>query len=335
MDNIQNINNILNSFKISAVCKNYLDCSNACFYDLELKPGTRINQLKKYGLEIALALKSFGRPRFEVLAEQGIVRCEIIKKRNEGVSLFSLGNKVLRPLGELTCLLGETLLGEPLWLDLTKQPHMLIAGCTGSGKSTILHLIIANMLLYQNVNLFLIDPKGIEFNKYQNIKNITLAYDYNNSINMLKFLCQEMENRFSLIRENKINVSDLPYLVLIIDEFADIRLQDTGNLFYNLMCKLAQKSRAAGIHIICSTQRPSANIINGAIKANFPSRISCKVASGVDSRVILDSTGAEDLLGLGDAILHSSQHNMLRFQAAFTSADLNCKYLNYESRTSP
>lgn len=131
----------------------------------------------------------------------------------------------------------------------------------------------------------------------------------------------------SKLEKNNLNINSLNYIILLIDEFADISLQDTSGKFYNLLCRFAQKSRAAGIHIVCATQRPSVNIINGAIKANFPARIAFKVATGVDSRVILDSSGAENLLGTGDAIINSSQFNMTRFQAANISTKKICKYL--------
>ncbi len=328
MDNIDNINGILKAFKISAECTNFMDFKNAFFYDLELKPGTRLSQLEKYASEIALALKSNSKPRFEVMSAQGIVRCEFVKKRNETIELFKLGRSIPRPEGNLTCLLGETLQGEPIWMDITKNPHMLVAGTTGSGKSSILHSIIANMLLYPNVDLYLIDPKNIEFFKYQSIKKIKVAFNYDDSVDMIESLCVEMDNRYHRIRTENLDISTMNYIVLVIDEFADISLQDTSGRFYMSLCRLAQKSRAAGIHIICATQRPSVNIIDGAIKANFPARLACKVATGVDSRVVLDATGAEALLGAGDAIINSSQYNMVRFQAAFVSADKVCKYLN-------
>lgn len=328
MDNIENINGILKSFKISATCTNYMDFKNACFYDLELKPGTRLTQLEKFSSEISLALRAPSKPRFEVMTDKGIVRCEFVKKRSEEVSLFRLGRRATRPEGTLTCLLGETMLGEPLWIDLVQNPHMLVAGTTGSGKSTVLHSIIANMLLYPNVKLHLIDPKNIEFFKYQSMKKVNVVFNYNEAVDLLDSLCVEMDRRYGLIRLGDQSVKDLPYLVVVIDEFADLSLQDTSGKFHTLLCRLAQKSRAAGIHIICATQRPSVNIIDGAIKANFPARISCKVATGVDSRVILDAMGAENLLGAGDAIINCSNHNMVRFQAAYVDSSQICKRLS-------
>lgn len=201
MDNIENINGILKAFKISAECKNFMDFKNACFYDLELRPGTRLTQLEKYASEISLALKAASKPRFEVLSDQGIVRCEFIKKRNTEVSLFKLGRSVPRPEGTLTCLLGETLLGEPIWMDLTKNPHLLVAGTTGSGKSTFLHVVIANLLLYPNTQLYLIDLKNIEFFNYQNFKRVNVVFNYNESISLLEMLCVEMDARYEQIRK--------------------------------------------------------------------------------------------------------------------------------------
>lgn len=327
MNNIEKLNSILDAFKVEAICQDFHEYKNACFYDIQLKPGARLKDLQKYSIEFSLALRSYSKPRINILPQNGVVRFEFLKAKAEKISLAQLGQTAVRPVGDLTCLLGETLEGVPLWVDLSKNPHMLVAGCTGSGKSTTLHTIIANLLLYPKVQVFLMDPKRIEFFQYedQNIKNVHVDYDFEQCVETLKFLNEEMDQRYSLIKECKVDVRKFPFHVLIIDEFADLRLQDSNNTYHKLLCRLAQKSRAARIHIILATQRPSVNVVDGMIKANFPARLSCKVASHIDSRVILDSTGAEDLVGLGDSIINNSEHTLQRFQAAYTDAKEVCK----------
>lgn len=328
MTNIENFNLILNSFKIKAICSSFKEHKNAYFYDCELRPGGRIKDFEKFSTELSLALKAYNKPRISVLSEDGIVRLEFLKSKSEPISLLNLAQSVKRPNGKLTCLIGETLDGMPMWLDLVNNPHTLIAGCTGSGKSTLLHLIIANMFLYPNVKLYLMDPKNIEFFKYSSLHNdnLHITYSYTECLNTLQKLNYEMCFRYEMIRKGKAKIENFPYIVLIIDEFADLRLQDLNNEFYKELTKLAQKCRAARIHIILSTQRPTATVIDGNIKANFPARISCKVASGIDSKIILDSVGAEHLVGSGDAIINSSEFNFKRFQSAYITADEVCKY---------
>lgn len=326
MSNIDILNNIFNAFKIQAICKSYAEYKNASFYDVELKPGGRLKDLHRYSAEFSLALKASSQPKINIIPEKGIVRFEFIKNRSEKVSLIELGNMFKRPVGELTCLMGETPMGEPVWMDMVQNPHLLVAGTSGSGKSTVLHTIVANMLMYPKTQVYLMDPKSIEFCEYESINNIKISYSFDECLNTLHLLNDEMDARYAKIKENKNNINSFPYIVLIIDEFADIRLNDTNNDFHKQLCRLAQKSRAAKIHIVLATQRPSANVVDGLIKANFPSRLSCKVASGVDSKVVLDAMGAEDLRGNGDAIIHSPQFNYQRFQSAYVNAAQVCKY---------
>ena len=228
------------------------------------------------------------------------------------------------PNGDLICLLGrKTMTGERVWMDLAANPHMIIAGTTGSGKSVLMHNIIANIFNYHNVILHLIDPKQIEFHHYTSgFSNVKVHFTYQEAVQALDSMIELMNRRYEFIR-NGGKVSDLPYAVLMIDEFADLIMQDEANFFYMKLCRLAQKCRAARISIILSTQRPSANIIRGEIKANFPARIACRVASHTDSKIILDSVGAEKLSSGGDAFLKDNFRQMERFQVAYvTSQDI-------------
>ena len=217
--------------------------------------------------------------------------------------------------------------GRPMWMDLAQNPHMIVAGTTGSGKSTLLHNIIANLLNYNKVELYLIDPKQIEFSEYYDagIRDTNVYFTYEQAMEILNSAIEVMEFRYELIRTGT-PASSLTPIVIMIDEFADLIMQDKGDQFYTVLCRLAQKCRAARIHLILSTQRPSVNIINGTIKANFPARISCRVASHVDSKVVLDSPGAENLLGKGDALVRDNLRFLERFQIAYTNAKEVCSY---------
>ena len=152
-----------------------------------------------------------------------------------------------------------------------------------------------------------------------------MYYTYDDTVELLSNMIDIMEDRYNLIRSGW-QAKDLKPILIIIDEFADLVMQDKGDAFFNNLCRLAQKCRAARMSIIISTQRPSVNVVNGTIKANFPARISCKVASHVDSKVVLDTSGAEDLLGKGDALLRDNFRHMERFQIAYTDATEVCNY---------
>ncbi len=331
MNKVEKLNGILSAFKIAAVCKNYSEYKSSCFYDIELAPGTKIKDIEKFSSELSLALKKGGKPRVLLQAEVGLLRLEFVQRNEEKLSFFKLGSESPRPEGEITCLLGETLQGQPVWLDLVKSPHILIAGTTGSGKSTLLHTIIANLLMFSKIEIHLMDPKSIEFFQYDGkMPRLNVTYNLEESIAKLQTLNEEMESRYFLMKHNGWKVNNFPYIVLIIDEFADLIMQDTSNQFHKLLCKLAQKSRAAGIHIILATQRPSVDVVDGSIKANFPARIACKVASGVDSRIILDAMGAENLMGAGDALIKSGDKPLERFQAAWTDAAQIIKFFSEE-----
>lgn len=203
--------------------------------------------------------------------------------------------------------------------DLNKNPHILISGTTGSGKSTLLHCIIKSLNLLNNIELTLIDPKYIEFSKYKENNNV--IFDSNVVLNYLDDLIVKMNYRYKLMERNNLGAdyfqkkANLKHIVTIIDEFADLFLQNES--IAERVKVLAQKGRAAGIHLIIATQRPSSTIIDGVIKANFPARICLKTASRVDSRIVLDKTGAESLAGNGDAIINNYQYSYLRFQSYY------------------
>ncbi len=327
LEKIQELNSIFSAYRISATCLNYKESNNYCFYNVRLNPRTRIKDLEKFSNEIGLALRAPGKPSIALVPEEGAVRLEFFRNQSKTIQLFDYFTNDQVPKDGLHCLLGQTIKGERLWFDLAQAPHLLVAGTTGSGKSTILHTIIASLFNYHAVKLFLMDPKNIEFCNYGDSieRDLQVCSSYTQCVYMLDKLCQVMDLRYDLLR-NKTKIDSFPYIVVIIDEFSDLILQDTENQFYDKLCRLAQKCRAARMHIILGTQRPSVDIISGSIKANFPARIACKTASGVDSKVILDTVGAENLIGHGDSFLRLNSGALQRFQAAYTNSKEICKY---------
>lgn len=333
MDKINYLNDILRSFKIKATCVDHKKIRNIALYDIKLEPGTLVKVFEKFANEISLALKSRTKPLIRVIPHDGIVRMEIVEDLPEKIDFFSEIPKINKPGGKIPIWLGSSVDGGNIWMDMAKNPHMIIAGCTGSGKSVLLHTIIANALEVLNTVIYCIDTKNIEFGEYgSKLRNLTIVDTYKDGYSILEFLTSEMEKRYEYLKktshtdENKSNFSNI---LFVIDEYADLVSQDSNRQFSGSLCKLAQKCRAAGIYCILATQRPSADVISGSIKANFPARIACQVASGTDSKVVLDAGGAEKLIGSGDAIIKNYNNNYRRFQAAYTNPkDIIKKYAN-------
>jgi DNA segregation ATPase FtsK/SpoIIIE, S-DNA-T family len=312
MDKKSILTSILQSLKIRAACTSFSDSEIAESYDITLASGGKVADIKRYMNEIQLSLKA-SVANLSLITEQGLLRLDVSKSSRPILDLFRMKHQI--PFdNNLNCYIGQSLIGKPVWLDIASAPHVLIAGTTGSGKSTIIHSIIANLLMKGDVGIYLFDPKEIELAAYIDCDRVLLSTEYKDITMLFEMALTEMNRRYAEIKDGKL---EHPYLVLIVDEFADILSQDVDRRFYNALQLLAQKSRAANIHIILATQRPSVNVLDGSIKANFPTRIACRVASGHDSRVILDELGAERLFGKGDAILKENGR-ITRFQAAYT-----------------
>jgi S-DNA-T family DNA segregation ATPase FtsK/SpoIIIE len=307
-NDIHQLNDFISSFKVKAECISFSSIKNANYYDFKLLPGGSVSHLSRLRTEMALFLKEASVPRVEVKSEEGVVRFEFIKASTGDVDLLELSKRTARPDGSLTCLIGEEPNGTPMWIDFANTNHILIAGTTGSGKSALIHTLINNILLYKSAKMFIIDPKH-EFKCYAKDGVVAHSSSYESAIEVLTNLISEMERRY-----NNLEVSYSP-IFLVIDEFADLAMQDQGKRIYSLLCRLAQKSRAAKIYIILATQRPSVKIITGDIKANFPCRISLRVASAMDSKVVLDESGGEDLPGRGAALIKYN-NKTVRFQVA-------------------
>lgn len=313
----EKLNHLFTKLKIKADIVDWKIQSPFLIFNLSLHSGGKFKQLERYSTEIALALKAISEPLVYPITKEGVVRMEMMVHEPPIVK-YSEYNKNFP--GQLPIFLGITRTGDILVPDLVNMPHILVGGTTGAGKSVMLHSIICN--LKDRAKLALIDTKRVEFSYYNKNLYKPVAKSVNDGINLLHSLIDEMEIRFHKLEKMGVrNISysnNMPYIVVIIDELADLMTYSKKEV-QDLLCQLAQKSRACGIHIIAATQRPSVDVITGLIKANFPARIACRVASQTDSRVILDCGGAEKLKGNGDAILQSAQHNFIRFQGAYLS----------------
>lgn len=323
---------VLVSLGIKAKVESVQNTYPLCRYLVRLDPQTSFSKLEGVAVakDIALAMRPVAPPVIRPAFSSGVVIVEMMFGEHPVVNFSDIFQKVSDL--NLPILLGTTDITNPLVVDLAKMPHLIVAGSTGSGKSMLLHSIINSILLnYKDlaIKMALVDPKLVEFDRYS--ASPALLYPVVNdaelAIDMLQDLKQEMNNRYRVFQKYKCRdiveyrsqVRKIPYIVLVIDELADL-MRVKG--FEKLLCELAQKSRAAGIHIIAATQHPSSKVLTGEIRANFPSKIACKVSTGVHSRVVLDRSGAENLLGKGDAILLDEAGNTFRFRGAYVPHDV-------------
>ncbi len=318
-------------------------------YEIVPERGVRLARIKSLENDIALNLSALGIRIIAPIPGRGTVGIEVPNKNPEIVSMRSLiASKAFHDSKyDLALALGRTITNDPFIVDLTKMPHMLVAGATGQGKSVGINAIITSLLYKKHpaeIKFVLIDPKRVELPLYAKIERHFLAKlpgeedaiitDTQKVINTLNSLCIEMDNRLELLKDAQSrNIKEynekftsrrlnpekghryLPYIILIIDEFADL-IMTAGREIEPPIGRLAQLARAIGIHLIISTQRPSTNIITGFIKANFPTRIAFRVFSSIDSRTIIDATGADRLVGRGDMLV-SSGAEPVRVQCAF------------------
>lgn len=337
IEDTQKINQILSNLKIKANCVEAVQHRHILSCKLNISVGQRVRKLEMFSRELGLAMQSIEAPTISMNSQNGHVTLQFARQSANTLLFDDIYKKSKAPEGLLPFLFGETGDGTSVWVDMALNPHMLVAGGTGSGKSTLLHVIAANAFRRDDVWLNLVDPKnGVEFGPYEH-NNANVINNYADTIVLLEELQVEMEKRYKILRNAGIQgIQQSPYIfpkiITIIDEAADLMLQDKNKKNHNkgrfeeLLCMIAQKSRAVGIYLVLATQRPSVDVITGLIKANFPARVACRVSSSVDSKVILDQTGAESLLGKGDAIINNYNNNYTRFQVAYTTPAEVLKY---------
>lgn len=335
-------------------------------YALKPAQGVKIEKIMNLANNIALEL-GVSSVSISRVMERSLIGIEVPNKQKSKLGLGSLLEKkefLDRP-EKLTVAIGKDIYGDAVFADMAKMPHLLIAGTTGSGKSSLMHVLI-NSLIYKNspydLKFIMIDPKKVEFALYNNLPHLytPVIKEPKKAIQTLNWLVQEMDRRYQILEEiGKQNINayqtyvadkyqkalargsdnkeklpeKLPYIVLVIDELADFMMKYPKEMESGIV-KLAQMSRAVGIHLILATQRPSTNIITGVIKGNIPSRIALRVASQVDSRVIIDQGGAEKLLGLGDMLLMTAEgSDVKRVQCPWVPEDEIKEVVTYLRRT--
>ena len=318
-------------------------------YEIVPEAGIRISKIKSLEDDIALSLSALGIRIIAPIPGKGTIGIEVPNRNPQMVSMRSVlaSEKFQKSDMDLPLALGKTISNEVFVVDLAKMPHLLMAGATGQGKSVGLNAILASILYKKHpaeVKFVLVDPKKVELTLFNTIERHFLAKlpgtdeaiitDTTKVIHTLNSLCIEMDQRYELLKSafvrnlkeyntkftaRKLNPEEghryLPYIVLVIDEFADL-IMTAGKEVETPIARLAQLARAIGIHLIVATQRPSVNVITGIIKANFPARIAFKVSAKIDSRTILDAGGAEQLIGKGDMLI-SSGNDLIRLQCAF------------------
>ena len=318
-------------------------------YEIVPAPGIKISKIKNLEDDIALSLSALGIRIIAPIPGAGTIGIEVPNQNPEVVSMRGIiaSKKFQESKYALPVALGRTISNEPYTFDLAKMPHLLVAGATGQGKSVGLNAIITSLLYKKHpsqLKFVMVDPKKVELSIYSVIEKHFLAKlpdaeeaiitDNDKVVATLNSLCIEMDSRYDLLKQAHVrNIKEynekfvkrqlnpnnghryLPYIVVVVDEFADL-IMTAGKEVEQPIARIAQLARAVGIHMIIATQRPSTNIITGVIKANFPARIAFKVASMIDSRTILDSPGANQLIGRGDMLI-SKDSEMVRVQCAF------------------
>lgn len=351
-ENKKKIVSTLESFKLGVSFHKATIGPTVTLYEVIPDAGIKISRIRAMEDDIAMSLKSEGVRIIAPMPGKGTIGIEVPNSSPQTVSMRSvLSSKRFQDGKEnmaLPIAIGKTITNEAFIFDLAKMPHLLIAGATGQGKSVGLNALITSLLYSkrpEELKFVMVDPKMLEFSVYEGLKNHYLAKlpdvehpiitDMSKVVPTLNSLCIEMDNRYQKLTEARVrNIKDyndlvmsgklsridghdfMPYIVLIVDEYADLIMNTNGKEAEIPITRIAQKARAAGIHMVIATQRPSSDIITGVIKANFPARIAFKVFGQIDSRVILDSPGANQLIGRGDMLFYQGK-DMLRLQCAF------------------
>lgn len=361
-DNKNKIVETLSHYKIDIAKIKATVGPTVTLYEIIPAPGVRISKIKNLEDDIALSLSALGIRIIAPIPGKGTIGIEVPNSSPDMVSMRSLiaSEKFQNSDYELPIVMGKTITNETYTFDLTKAPHLLVAGATGQGKSVGLNAILVSILYKKHpaqVKFVLVDPKKVELTLYNRIERHFLAKlpgeedaiitDTSKVVNTLNSLCIEMDARYELLKEAQVRTIKeynakfiarrlnpekghryLPYIVVLIDEFADL-IMTAGKEVEHPIARLAQLARAIGIHLIVATQRPSVNVITGMIKANFPARIAFRVLSKIDSRTILDTSGADQLIGRGDMLISLGQ-DLIRVQCGFADTpevEEICKFI--------
>ncbi len=350
-ENARTLEEALNDFDIAGKVVEVSPGPVVTRYEVEPAAGVKVNRIVALSDDLARVMRARGIRIQAPVPGKSVVGVEIANQERDTVCLREIveSRAFQKAESKLTMALGKTIAGEPFVTDLTRMPHLLVAGATGSGKSVCINSLISSILFKttpEEVRLLMVDPKVVELNVYNDIPHLLVPVitEPRKAAEALKWTVAEMERRYLKLAARGVrNISDynrklevgagalqeegaepetpMPLIVIIIDEFADLMLTAPADV-ETLLMGLAQKSRAVGIHIILATQRPSVNVVTGVIKANFPSRIAFQVASKTDSRTILDFNGAERLLGMGDMLfLPGGQGEPVRIHGAFVSGE--------------
>lgn len=352
VQNAEIIRRKLEQFNVKVTMKDAHVGPTVIQYTLKPAEDVKLSKITTLKNDLALALSARAIRIEAPIPGKGLVGIEIPAQDRSIVHLGSIvrSPSFLQEKGDLKVVLGRDVSGEPVVGDLTKMPHFLVAGQTGSGKSIGINSLIIS-LLYQHspetLRMIMIDPKRVELTNYNNIPHLLtpVITEPDKALQSLKWAVSEMNRRYKeLARHGKRNIEEyntvftenrLPFIVIIIDELADLMMAASKEIEATI-CRLAQMARATGIHLIIATQRPSVDVITGLIKANIPTRVAFTVATGIDSRTIIDSIGAEDLLGQGDMLyVNSNMAKPLRLQGAYVSTKEIEKVIHFIKLNSP
>ncbi len=336
IDNVSHLENVLKQFGIDAKVVNYEYGPTITRYEITIPAGVKVSKVTSLSDDIAMNLAAESIRIEAPIPGKNTIGIETPNKIKEPVYFSNIIQNEELEKGELNVILGKDIVGRDKIIDIAKMPHLLIAGQTGSGKSVAVNTLISTLISKKSekeVRFIMIDPKMVELVPYNDIPHllIPVIIDPQQAAIALKWAVNEMENRYKQLMENGVRnikgynslkyVEKMPYIVIIIDELADLMMVASGSVEESI-ARIAQKARAVGIHLVVATQRPSTDVITGMIKANLPSRISFALRSQIDSRTILDSAGAEKLLGQGDMLLLENGSSKLeRIQGAFISDD--------------
>ena len=344
-ENARILQQTLADFKVKATIINACHGPAVTRYELEPAPGVKVSKITNLADDIALRLAASS-VRIEQIPGKSAIGIEVPNKELEGVQLREVleNPKFDKAKSKLTVGLGMDIGGQGIFADLGKMPHLLVAGATGSGKSVCINTLITSILFKakpDEVKFILVDPKMVELSNYNGIPHlmVPVVTDAKKAASVLNWSVQEMEKRYAKFAQNGVRnmqgyndsfpEDKMPAIVIIIDELADLMMVAPHDV-EDAICRLAQKARAAGIHMVLATQRPSVDVITGIIKANVPSRISFAVSSQIDSRTILDRSGAEKLLGRGDMLFFPiGASKPRRVQGAFISDEEVEKLLDF------